>query len=570
MMQWQADQYIDDVLSGRQVACQWVKQACARQRDDLQHGLERGLWFDASAAERVLQFFEGFLKHSKGEWAGKSLKLEPWQQFILWTLFGWKRSDGARRYRTAYIEIARKNGKSLIGSGVGLYLLMVDGEMGAEIYSYATKKDQAKITWLAAAKIARKSKVLSKRLDIFGDKNPKASSCSISMASTGSKFEPLGRDTDSMDGLNVHGAIIDEVHAHKTRDGWDLLDTATGARRQPLLFAVTTAGFDRQTLCWELNDYTKRVLENFSIEGGHRDDSFFGIIFTLDKEDNWQDETCWVKANPNLGVSKKLDDLRRKAQRAKSMPSALNSFLRLELNIWTQAETKWIPWDEWTQCGHAIEWDALRGRKCYSGLDLSSTLDITAHVLVFPPEHDGEKYIVLCRFWIPEDNLRQRVHDDRAPYDAWLRSGWLYSTPGNVIDYDWIFDDIDDDAHEFDLQEVAFDRWGAARVVSTLQNKGLTMVEFGQGFASMSPPMRELERLIRTHDIEHGNNPVLTWMADNLVAIEDPAGNIKPSKEKSREKIDGMVALIMALDRAIRHGGNDNNSVYEERGVRAV
>jgi phage terminase large subunit-like protein len=564
-MTWQADQYIDDVLSGRQVACQWVKAACARQRDDLQHGIERGLWFDTFAAERVLQFFEGFLKHSKGEWAGKPLKLEPWEQFILWVLFGWKRSDGTRRFRTAYIEIARKNGKSLIGSGVGLYLLMADGEMGAEVYSYATKKDQAKITWLEAAKIARKSKVLSRRLDIFGDKNPKASSCSISMPLTGSKFEPLGRDTDSMDGLNVHGAIIDEVHAHKTRDGWDLLDTATGARRQPLLFAVTTAGFDKQTLCWELNEFTQKVIDRVI-----DDDSFFGIIFTLDKDDDWQDETCWVKANPNLGVSKKLDDMRRKAQRAMSMPSALNSFLRLELNIWTQAETKWIPWDEWTQCGHAIEWDVLQGRKCYSGLDLSSTLDITAHVLVFPPEHDGEKYIVLCRFWIPEDNLRQRVHDDRVPYDAWLRAGWLYATPGNVIDYDWIFDDIDDDAHEFDLQEVAFDRWGAARVVTTLQNKGLTMVEFGQGFASMSPPMRELERLIRTHDLEHGNNPVLTWMADNLVAIEDPAGNIKPSKEKSREKIDGMVAMIMALDRAIRHGGDSNNSVYEERGVRAV
>lgn len=565
-MTWQANQYVEDVISGKQVACDWVRKACERHVHDLEHGLERGIWFDVSAAERVLQFFEGFLKHSKGEWAGKPLKLEPWQQFILGVLFGWKRSDGTRRFRTAYIEIARKNGKSLIGSGVGLYLLMADGEPGAEIYSYATKKDQAKITWLEAAKIARKSKVLSKRLDIFGDKNPKASACSISMPLTGSKFEPLGRDTDSMDGLNVHGAIVDEVHAHRTREGWDLLDTATGARRQPLLFAVTTAGFDRQTLCWELNDYTKRVLENFAIAGGHRDDSFFGIIFTLDKDDDWQDEACWLKANPNLGVSKKWDDMRRKAKRAMSMPAALNSFLRLELNIWTQSETKWVPWDEWQQCGHVVEWDRLIGRKCYSGLDLSSTLDITAHVLVFPPEVEGEKYVVLCRFWMPEDNLHKRAHDDRVPYEAWLRAGWLMATPGNVIDYDWVFDDIEDDAHDYDLIETAFDRWGAARVVTVLQNKGLAMVEFGQGFASMSPPMRELERLIRTHEIEHGNNPVLTWMADNLVAVEDPAGNIKPSKEKSREKIDGMVALIMALDRAIRHSGAAK-SVYDERGI---
>jgi phage terminase large subunit-like protein len=569
-MQWQADQYIEDVLNEKQVACHWVKAACARHLDDLKHGAERGLWFDIFAAERVLQFFEGFLKHSKGEWANKPLKLEPWQQFILWMLFGWKRLDGTRRFRTAYIEIARKNGKSTIGAGVGLYLLTADGEPGAEVYSAATKRDQAKITWLEAAKMARKSKVLSKRLDIFGDKNPKSSACSISMPLTGSKFEPLGRDTDSMDGLNVHGAIIDELHAHKTRDTWDLLDTATGSRRQSLLFGVTTAGFDRQTLCWELNDYTQRVLDNFNVADGHRDDSFFGIIYTLDKEDDWQDETCWVKANPNLGISKKLDDMRRKAKRAMSMPAALNSFLRLELNIWTQSETKWVPWDEWQQCGHAIDWNALAGRTCYSGLDLSSTLDITAHVLVFPPENDAQKYTVLCRFWIPEDNLHKRVHDDRVQYDAWLRAGWLSSTPGNVIDYDWIFEDIDNDAHDYDLKEVAFDRWGAARVVNTLQNKGLTMVEFGQGFASMSPPMRDLERLIRTHDIEHGNNPVLTWMADNLVAMEDPAGNIKPSKEKSREKIDGMVALIMALDRAIRHDGQNGKSVYEERGLRTL
>lgn len=561
MVQWQADQYSADVLSGRQVACHWVQQACARQRADLEHGQERGLWFDTFAAERALQFFEGFLRHSKGEWAGRPLKLEPWQQFLLWVLFGWKRHDGTRRFRTAYVEIARKNGKSTLGAGIALYLLMADGEPGAEIYSAATKKDQAKITWLEAAKMARKSKTLSKRLDIFGDKNPKASACSISMPTTGSKYEPLGRDTDSMDGLNVHAAIIDEVHAHKTRETWDLLDTATGARRQPLLFGITTAGFDRQTLCWELNEYTQKILD-----GVLEDDSFFGIIFTLDKNDDWQDETCWVKANPNLGVSKKFDDMRRKATRAMSMPSALNSFLRLELNIWTQSETKWVPWEEWQQCGHAIDWDVLQGRRCYSGLDLSSTLDITAHVLVFPPEVDGEKYVVLCRFWIPEDNLKARVHDDRVPYDAWLRAGWISATPGNVVDYDFIFDDIDDDAHEFDLQEMAFDRWGAARVVNVLQSKGLTMVEFGQGFASMSPPMRELERLIRTHDIEHGNNPVLTWMADNLVAVEDPAGNVKPSKEKSREKIDGMVALIMALDRAMRHPLS-KKSIYETRGL---
>jgi phage terminase large subunit-like protein len=555
--------YVRGVRSGKIVACHWVKAAVERHVSDLRNGHERGLYFDEAAGHRVLEFFS-LLQHSKGKWAGTPIVLEPWEQFILWVVFGWKKSNGTRRFKTAYLEIARKNGKSTLAAGVGLYLLMADGEKGAEVFSAATKLDQAKITWIEAARMARKSPMLSKRVTIFGDKNPKASACSISLPGTASKFEPLGSDANTTDGLNVHAAIVDEIHAHRNGELWDVLETATGAREQPLIFGVTTAGFDRATLCFELNEHTQKILD-----GADVDDAFFGIIFTLDKDDDWQDETVWIKANPNLGVSKKIEDLREKSERAKQMPSRLNAFLRLELNIWTQSSVKWIPWDDWQQCGHAVEWDKLIGRRCYSGLDLSSTLDITAHVLVFPPEAEGDKYIVLPRFWIPEDNLRQRVHDDRVPYDAWLRAGWIMATPGNVVDYEWIFADIDDDAHDYDLQEVAFDRWGASRVVTVLQEKGLTMVEFGQGFASMSPPMKELERLIRTHELEHGNNPVLTWMADNLVARQDPAGNIKPDKDASREKIDGMVALIMALDRAMRHQGG-GQSVYAKRGLIGV
>lgn len=554
---WQAEQYVDDVLSGKQVACTWIVKACQRHRHDLIHGHERGLTFDAAAAIKVLKFFS-ILKHSKGEWAGQPITLEPWQQFLIWCLFGWKQADGTRRFRTGYVEVARKNGKSTLGAGLGLYLLAADGEPGAEIYTAATKRDQARICHLESVRMVSASPMLKKRIKAYKD--------NLHIAGTASKYEPLGADSDTLDGLNVHGAIVDEIHAHKTRDTWDKLDTATGSRRQPLMFGITTAGFDRATLCWQLNDYTQRVLDGFETDDGYKDDSFFGLIFTLDKDDDWQDETCWVKANPNLNISKKLNDLRRKCERAKVMPSAQNSFLRLELNVWTQSSTKWVPWDEWNQCGHAVDWAGLIGRRCYSGLDLSSTLDLTAHVLVFPPDSEDGKYIVLCRFWIPEDNLHKRVHDDRVPYDAWLRAGWLMATPGNVVDYEWIFADIDDDAHDYDLIEMAFDRWGASRVQTVLQEMGLTLVEFGQGFASMSPPMKELERLIRTHQLEHGNNPILTWMADNLVASEDPAGNIKPDKEKSRERIDGMVALIMALDRAMRNTGN-GKSVYDDRGL---
>jgi phage terminase large subunit-like protein len=575
-MDWQANQYIEDVISGRVVACHWVKQACQRHLDDLQHGAARGLVFDEEAAIKVLKFFT-ILKHSKGEWVGLPFTLAPWQQFHLWVLFGWKREDGSRRFRTAYLEVARKNGKSSELSGIGHYLLTADGEFGAEIYAAATKLDQSKIIWTEAAKMARKSRALSQQLEIFGDRNPKASVCNINMPSTGSKFEPLGGDSSTLDGLNVHAALVDEVHAHKTGDLWDVLETATGARRQPLMFAITTAGFDRKTLCWQLNEYAKKVLD-----GIVEDDSFFGLIYTLDDADDWQDETVWIKANPNLGVSKKIDNMREKAEKAKEIPSRQNAFKRLELNLWTQSSTKWVPWDHWQQCGGAIEVESLKGRKCYSGLDLSSTLDITAHVLDFPPEQAGDKHVVLCRFWIPEANLRQRAHDDRVPYDIWMQQGWIQATPGNVIDYDFIFADMARDLKDFQIQETAFDRWGAARVTTVLQSElGYTvdqkvheqtraplLVEFGQGYASMSPPMKDLERLIRSHEIQHGDNPVLTWMADNLVASEDPAGNIKPDKEKSREKIDGMVALVMALGRAMRH--SPIKSVYEERGVRTL
>lgn len=552
MSDWTADQYVDDVISGRVLVCHWVRAAVDRHLRDLETGQQRGLYFDVDSAVRVLKFFS-ILKHSKGEWAGNPIELEPWQQFMLWCLFGWKRADGTRRFRTAYIEVARKNGKTTIASGVALYMMTADGESGAECFAVATKRDQALICFSEAQRMVKASPMLSRRVKSFRN--------NLNIENTASKFEPLGADADTMDGLNVYCAIVDEIHAHKTREVWDKIDTATGARRQPVIFGITTAGFDRQSLCWDLNEYSKKVLDSV-IE----DDTFFCLVFTLDEGDDWQDESTWIKSNPNLGVSKKWDDMRRKCKRAIEMPSAQNSFLRLELNIWTQSSVKWIPWEHWEQCGHAVEWERLIGRRCYSGLDLSSTLDITAHVLVFPPEFEGDKYIILSRFWIPADNLQQRVHDDRVPYDAWLRAGWLMATPGNVIDYEWIFADIADDAHDYDLQEIAFDPWGAARVQTVLQEMGLTLVEFRQGFASMSPPMRDLERLIRTHELEHGNNPVLTWMADNLVAREDPAGNIKPDKERSREKIDGMVALIMALDRAMRHGG-EAKSVYDERGL---
>ena len=546
------ERYVEDVLQERAPACKWVRLACERHLRDLEEGGERGLRFDERAAVKGIGFFR-FLRHSKGEWAGQPLTLEPWQQFLIGVIFGWKRADGLRRFRTAYVEVPRKNGKSTVASGVGLYLFDADGEPGAEVYTAATKRDQARITHSEATRMVKASPFLRKRIRVFKD--------NLHVEGTASKFEPLGRDADSMDGLNIHGAVVDELHAHKTRDVWDVLETATGARRQPLMLGITTAGFNRASLCWELHEYTQKILNRVS-----EDDSFFGIIFTIDEGDDWWAPATWAKANPNYGLSVKPDDLERKATKAKEMPSALNSFLRLHLNVWTQAETQWLDPDVWRVCAGTVDENGLRGRRCYGGLDLSRTTDITALVWVFPPEIEGEPYQVLCRFWIPETAMRERSRKDGVNYETWVRQGLIETTPGEVIDYSYVYAQIDEDAQRFDVVEIAFDRWGAAQVYQTLENDGLTMVQMGQGFQSMSAPMKELEKLILSRQINHGGNPVLTWMADNLIAAEDGAGNLKPDKKSSTERIDGMVALIMGLDRAVRHGGAQ--SIYEEQELR--
>jgi phage terminase large subunit-like protein len=577
-----AERYARDVVAGRIVAGSLVRKACQRHLNDLKTGAKRGLVFDQEAAERALQFF-GVLRQSKGEWAGQPLVLEPWQQFITWCLFGWKRapharwiveknrqredSSGTRRFRTAYIEVARKGGKSTWAAGIGLYLAFADevagGEPGAEVYTAATKRDQARIVHGEAIRMVRRSPMLRKRGVIKFKDN-------LNRPEMDQKFEPLGADSDTMDGLNIHGAIVDELHAHKTRSVWDVLETATGSRRQPMIIAISTAGTNRQSVCWEVHEHTRQVLE-----GLVEDDAWFGIIYTLDEGDDWRDESTWIKSNPNLGVSKKWSDMRTKAERAKSMTSALNAFLQKELNTWVHGEIKWMPMDDWRLCRGPVASldlpDYLAGRPCYSGLDMSSTLDITSLTHVFPPLTEEEAWFVVCRFWIPEDNLVERCKNDGVPYDQWRDQEYLTATPGNVIDYDWILDEIEQDAEQFQIMSIPFDRWNAEFLVQMLEKKGLNIpvFNFGQGYKSMSPPMKELERLVIRHKLAHGDNPVLNWMADNVIATTDPAGNIKPDKSKSKEKIDGIVTLLMGLDVAMRNQG-ESGSVYETRGVRSV
>lgn len=881
------DAYAEAVVSGKVVAGELIRLACERHLRDLKTCKTRGLYFDYDAADHALEFFR-FLRHSKGEWAGCVFQLEPWQQFIVGSIFGWMRADGTRRFRTAFIECPRKQGKSTLAAGVGLYLFVADGEPGAEIYSAAplaldtpvctlegwkklgdikvgdkvfnengeqatvtylspivqrktykltfddgseiiatdnhlwtlekrytprkgasqkyktvtvtteeiartvnfggrpryrikvtkplqfdeknlpidpyvlgvwlgdgrnnrgaivcengdaeiireieqrgynfsrhysakpnltygtvlglrtklrelglldnkhipdlykrasigqrmdllrglmdtdgtitqrgecrfcncserlandvyelvlglgfkahirkaptanggtawivsfkaykerpvfnlrrkqqrqlaksniktqyrwivdirqidpvparcievdspshlflvgktliathnTKRDQAKIVWDEAANMVKRSPALAKRIKVYPGK------ANMHILESRAKFEPLGADADTLDGLNIHGAIIDELHAHKTRAVWDVLETATGARRQPLVFTITTAGTDQASVCYEIHDYAVQLLK-----GTISDDSFFAYIATIDEGDDWTDPKVWEKANPNLGVSVKIDDLKRKCEKAKKIPAAQNAFLRYHLNVWTQQVDRWIDLSLWDEQGKIIVEEELRGRVCYGGLDLSSVSDITAWVLVFPHEDDPETVDVLARFWVPE----ARLHDDqnryRDQYRVWAQQGYLQVTPGDAIDYGFIKAQILKDAQTFRLVDLNIDRlFQAHQLAVELMDEGLTVVGMGQGFASMAAPMKEFERRLLAHKIRHGGNPVLRWMADNVAVKQDAAGNLKPDKASSQGKIDGIVALVMALDRAMRHE-KTKQSVYEERGI---
>ncbi len=542
-----AKEYINKVLHNKITACKWVKLFYKRHARDLEHGHKRGLYFDERAGARILRFFD-FLKHSKGEFAGQKFILSPWQQAFLFVLFGWQNRDGARRFRTSYLEVSRKAGKSTLSAGVGLYLLLADHEQGAEVYSAATTRDQAKIVQGEALRMVRASSVLKKKLTTRID--------SIFDTKTNSKFVPISSDYSTLDGLNISGAVIDELHAHKTRDLWDVLETATGARRQPLIFAITTAGVSRQSICREQHDYTEKLLE-----GSIKDDSYCGIIFTLDKGDNYENKKVWIKANPNLGVATKAEDIERKLIKAKEMPAALNAFLRLHMNVWTQAETRWINPDAWAKCSGKTDIKELQNATCYAGLDLSSTTDLTALVLKFPVTGD-----VLAWFWIPEDNITARERRDRVPFSSWIKSGHVIATPGNVIDYDFIKQKIREIASEFKgLKEIGYDPYMATQIAIQLEEEGYNVVPVRQGWATLSPALKELEREYLGGELKHGDNPVLKWMAANLVVKQDPAGNYMPDKARSIDRIDGIVALCMAISRQMN--AHENTNIYEERGL---
>lgn len=545
--------YAEAVTRGEVVTGQLVRLACARHLQDLEDGQDRGLWFDEEAASRAIAFYR-FCPHIKGEWAkdqDTGIELEDWQAFIVGSLFGWKRADGTRRYRTCYVEVARKNGKTTMMAPLGLMLAFFDGEPGAEVYSAATKKDQARIVWEAADAMVKRRPSLRSRVRSYRT--------ALTAEATASKFEPLASDADTLDGLNVHGAVVDELHAHKTREVVDVLETATSSRRQPLLCYITTAGFDRHSVCWSHHDYSVKVLQ-----GVYQGDTWFCYVAGLDEADDWRDPAVWVKANPNLGVSVKLDDLERKAERAKQVPAEQQEFRRKHCNEWTESETAWLDLAAWDTCAGAVPDAELVGKPCYGGLDLSSTTDLTSLSLYFP-----DSGAVLSWSWVPEENLRKRAERDRVPYPVWADEGYVIPTEGNVVDYDVVEAKVQEIATRYQLRELAIDRWNSTGTQTRLQAAKIQVVPMGQGFASMTAPTKELEKLVLAGSLKHGANPVLRWAAGNCVVQTDPAGNIKPAKDKSTERIDPLVALIMAVDRATR-GGGQGPSVYETRGIRRL
>lgn len=525
-----------------------------RQRRDLERWPARsleecepdGYWWDEEAADRVVQFIEGYCRHHKGEWAGQPFLLEEWQRGIVRAVFGWRRPDGSRRFRTAYIEIPRKNGKTELAAAVALYLLVADGEEGAEIYSAATKRDQAKIVHDAAVQMVRRSPDLRRFVRDYRN--------NLSVEALGAKFEPLSSDSNTLDGLNPHAAILDELHAHKDRHVRDVLLTGMGARRQPLEWIITTAGvYDPTSIGWEQHEYAQNVLE-----GVFEDETYFAYIAAADEGDDWEDPATWTKANPNLGVSVKLEYLEELAERAKRSPSFLNTFLRYHLNIWTQQLERWIAPDVWRKGAERVDEGALEGERCFAALDLSSTTDLTALALAFPNDVGG--YDLVMRYWVPEDRIMERAQKDRVPYDAWVRDGWIRATPGDVVDYEWIRQEIHELADRFEIVELAYDPWNATQLAVQLMGDGLPMVEMRQGYKTMSPAAKEFERLVVAGRIRHGGHPVLAWNVNNLAIVSDPAGNIKPDKQRSREKIDGAVAAIMAIGRAsVQLEGEDAN-----------
>ena len=508
--------------------------------------------YDKDRADYAVRFIQ-CLSHTKGIWAGKPFELIPWQEEIIRDLFGTLKPNGYRQFNTAYIEIPKKNGKSELAAAVALLLTCGDGEERAEVYGCASDRQQASIVFDVAADMVRMCPALRKRVKIL------ASQKRLVFLPTNSFYQVLSSDAYSKHGFNIHGVVYDELHSAPDRKLFDVMTKGSGdARTQPMYFLITTAGTDTHSICYEMHQKAKDLLE-----GRKHDPTFYPVIYGADESDDWTDPEVWKKANPSLGITIALEKAEAACQSAKENPAEENTFRQLRLDQWVKQSVRWMPMDKWDACAGVIDPRDLEGRACYGGLDLSSTSDLTTLVLVFPPLSEDDPYIVLPFFWLPEETLPLRVRRDHVMYDTWEKQEYLLTTEGNVVHYGFIEQFICKLNERYNIREIGYDRWNASMMVQNLEDDGFTMVPFGQGFRDMSAPTKELMRLVLERKINHGGHPVLRWNMDNAYVRTDPAGNVKIDKEKSTEKVDGAVALVMALDRAMKN--MNGGSIYDVR-----
>ena len=522
--------------------------------------------FDGAEAKRRLEFCKGYITHVKGEFGGKPFLPEPWERSLIANIFGWKRPDGTRRYREVLLFIARKNGKTFVASTIVASVFFQDEEKGMELYSAAADREQASLVFAQVEGMILQNPELHGLCQIY------KTARSVVRENRASSYKVISADAHTKHGFNSHCVIIDELHAQPNRELVDVLMTSIGARRQPLIMHVTTSDFERPSICNEKYDYACKVRD-----GIIDDPSFLPIIYEAPKE--WAGETCdytnptyygnpaiWKYANPNLGVSLSYEYMERECKRAQETPSYLNTFLRLHLNVRTQQDVAWLDMTRWDACYDAtLAPEELEGQPCWAGLDLASTSDLCALVLVFPEQGNA----ILPFFWLPRETALIRERRNRVPYPAWVQQGYIRVTEGNVADYDMIREDILALAEVYDIRELAIDRWNSSQLQTQLIAAGIEVIPFGQGYASMSAPTKEIERLVLARELRQGGHPVLRWNMSNVMIETDAAGNMKASKKKSSEKIDGAIALIMGEGRAMVRP-EESGSVYEGRGILTI
>jgi phage terminase large subunit-like protein len=557
--------YAQAVADGRIKACRWVRLACERHLRDLER--DDDVWFDPRGAEKFFNYCS-YLRHYKGPMRGQRIELDEWQKFVFGCVYGWKRKIGGEqtenwRFHYVYIEVPRKNGKSTIAAACASYDCNMVDDTGAEVYLTATKEEQARIVYNDVLAFVKGSPELADEVEILAGR----SQIFAKSSNRTSFIKPLGGNSEKQDGLNPLSVIADEVHEWPDDSLWNVLEDAFGARVNWHMIAITTAGYNKEGICWQERANLLDILE----QRVERDDKF-GIIYTVDedKKEEWTDEEQWYIANPALGRGKQYDYMASIAQKAEQTPSKINSFKNKQLNIWTDAAECWLRYDDWKACGTVFDEEILRGKKCKAGMDLARVNDLSAVAYWFPIQEGLTKPHLIVDFYHPEDNLRERQDNDKVPYDLWVDQGHILATPGNTTDFKFILHDILTRARMFRIEEMAYDRHFAGEIVNSLQEEDVNLVEFGMGFVSMGAPTAELERMVIAREFYHQNHPVLNWNASNAVVSRDPAGNIKPDKKLSQKRIDGITATVMAVGRQMANDQDKPKTPYSKRGLRTI